>query len=357
MTVLVFPSCLDGNDAFIEEARRHGRRLIGASSLDSDPQAGRFDAWDRLPWLHESTFGGALRELLVRHQVEHVYTAHQPTWHALASDPRLMGGAASLVGIAPIERESARVREAWTAARKAMMEIDRFAGRSSGYSLAFVASLLAQVRGMFGECQQEKIVALCGAMADAPAGDVIEIGSFFGKSAWALDRLAAARAIGPVIVVDPWCSDAALQRESTQEIQVLAGVWDWDTVFAGFLLATAACGAGSRFNYLRLTGDLAARHYHAGEPVRSAEFGETRIGGRIALLHIDGNHDEACVRSDYRVWSPALADGGWLVFDDYQWAHGDGPRKVADETVAALGPRVLRRFVAGSALFAKVGAA
>jgi len=94
--------------------------------------------------------------------------------------------------------------------------------------------------------------------------------------------------------------------------------------------------------------------YDSGSPIRSPEFGETIMDGQIALLHIDGNHDEPAVRQDFDLWSIRLADGGWIVFDDYTWSHGDGPRKVADEAVAVYGPRVLRRFVSGGALFLKI---
>jgi hypothetical protein len=44
------------------------------------------------------------------------------------------------------------------------------------------------------------------------------------------------------------------------------------------------------------------------------------------------------------------------VFDDYNWLHGDGPRKVADRAVREYGARVRRHFLAGGALFVQIDA-
>ena len=46
---------------------------------------------------------------------------------------------------------------------------------------------------------------------------------------------------------------------------------------------------------------------------------------RIAVIHIDGNHDHDCCRRDCELWLTRLAPQVWLILDDYLWAHGDGP--------------------------------
>ena len=73
--------------------------------------------------------------------------------------------------------------------------------------------------------------------------------------------------------------------------------------------------------------------------------------GAISVLHLDGNHDEAAVAQDFKQWGSLVVPGGWVIFDDYNWPHGDGPRKVADRAIAEYGDRVSRRFVAGGAMF------
>jgi hypothetical protein len=55
------------------------------------------------------------------------------------------------------------------------------------------------------------------------------------------------------------------------------------------------------------------------------------VCGRIALLHIDGNHRYDQVVQDIQTWAPYLMPGGWLLLDDYVWSFGDGPQMAGDE--------------------------
>jgi hypothetical protein len=100
-----------------------------------------------------------------------------------------------------------------------------------------------------------------------------------------------------------------------------------------------------------MTSAQANEHYRAVDSVTSPEFGEMSLAGAIAVLHLDGNHDEAAVAEDFALWGPLVKPGGWIIFDDYHWPHGDGPRKVADRAIAEYGLRVTRHFVAGGAMF------
>lgn len=108
------------------------------------------------------------------------------------------------------------------------------------------------------------------------------------------------------------------------------------------------------FNYMRNTSADAHARYSAKPEVTTSEFGTTTFVGSIAVLHIDGNHDEAAVAEDFGLWSRNLAPGAWIVFDDYNWPHGDGPRKVADRAIFEFGARVRRHFLAGGALFMQI---
>jgi hypothetical protein len=146
----------------------------------------------------------------------------------------------------------------------------------------------------------------------------------------------------------------SVQTDAPTHIQEASGGWDWEVVYQGFLVAMLGC-ATAPFNYLRMTSAEAYTLYVRSQTVRSAEFGETPISGSIAVLHIDGNHDEAAVAEDFGLWSPLVAPGGWIIFDDYHWPHGDGPRNVADRAIAAYGPRVRRHFVGGGAMFVNLG--
>jgi hypothetical protein len=71
-------------------------------------------------------------------------------------------------------------------------------------------------------------------------------------------------------------------------------------------------------------------------------------------LHIDGNHALAAVRRDVAAWMPCVRAGGWIVFDDYCWPFGDGPKTAADEFLTESHVRVANAFVAGGALFVQL---
>jgi hypothetical protein len=145
-----------------------------------------------------------------------------------------------------------------------------------------------------------------------------------------------------------------VQTDAPTHIQEASGGWDWDVVYQGFLVAMLSC-ASAPFNYLRMTSADAHAHYAKTRRVTSPEFGDTTMAGSIAVLHLDGNHDESAVAEDFALWSPHVVPGGWIIFDDYNWPHGDGPRKVADRAIAAYGPRVRRHFIGGGAMFVQLG--
>lgn len=354
MTILVFPSCIEAALPMIEEAHRHGRQVIGASSVQPDPYADRFDAWTFLPYLQDPGFAEALRRVLAQRDVTQIWTAHAPTFHFLSLHRHILPPGVELMQPSPYARQSAVVHKAWDGLEQRQAEIARFAGKPSPYTPAFVVSLLHQAAALYGECREDKALALCGAMADAPRGDIVEIGTFFGKSIYLLNRLAAWHQSGTTLAVDPWSMEISVQKDSPAEIQSLSEVWNWQDVFRGFLMTTAAAAAGSDFNYLRLPSEQAWARYDGARSITSDEFGTTPVAGNIALLHIDGNHDESVVNQDYTLWSQRLADGGWIVFDDYEWSHGQGPRRVADRVRAQAAHRVRREFVGGGALFLKI---
>ena len=113
----------------------------------------------------------------------------------------------------------------------------------------------------------------------------------------------------------------------------------------------AGVAAPGKFNYLRTTSTDAGARYRAARDITSAEFGTTRYAGKVSFIHIDGNHDYACVKADYETWRPLMLPGGWIILDDYVWQHGDGPRRLGDEVLQAERDHFQRAFVAGKALF------
>jgi len=61
------------------------------------------------------------------------------------------------------------------------------------------------------------------------------------------------------------------------------------------------------------------------------------------------------VKQDCELWLSLLVEDGWLILDDYLWAHGDGPHRVGNELLERRWADIERTFVCGKALFIKFG--
>ncbi|SEI18972.1 class I SAM-dependent methyltransferase [Tardiphaga sp. OK245] len=353
MNVLIFPSSVDESVRLAADARRSGDVVIGSSSLAVDPNAAFFDRWEHLPYLGEQDFLTKLCELIEREGIQEIATPHSPTYLALEQSlPRILPGV-SLRGTSPYGAQMERVSRANAEGARCALIVDGIADKENSIPVGLLSAILAQADQIHGECTKEKLLAICGIFSDSPRGDVIEIGSLFGKSAYVLNRLATHFGVGATLAVDPWDMETSVQKDSSVLIQQYTRVWDWNRIFDGFLLTMQACCCGD-FNYIRASSMSAYGQYDGGAVVVSEQFGRTELAGSIAILHIDGNHDESAVRLDFDLWAQKLAPGGWIIFDDYEWTHGDGPKVVADEVVGKYAGFVERKFVAGGALFVKM---
>ncbi len=185
-------------------------------------------------------------------------------------------------------------------------------------------------------------------MPTAPKGDVVEIGSLYGKSSYVLNVVAAYCGVGATLCIDPWALDTSVQHDarSTSRKHPADGI------------GTSSIPASRRHARLRCSAVqlsesyVGARkaEYQSATSVTSREFGPTDVAGSIAVLHLDGTTMNRCC-GGFRVMGPLRAALGWIIFDDYNWPHGDGPRKVADRVIAEYGPRIERSFIAGGAMF------
>ena len=215
------------------------------------------------------------------------------------------------------------------------------------------AGLLRWVEAIPGMCDADKIAATVQAMRHTPPGDVVEIGSWWGRSAALLAFLARRWEVGPVLCVDPWTADALPQ--GVPVLDRASASMDVNEALRIFEINLAPVADG-RVNYLRARSTEGAALYRAGLEVSTEAFGVTRYGGAIAFLHIDGNHALERVQEDARAWTPFVRPGGWIVFDDYVWAFGDGPRQVGDAFLAHERDKIATAFVMGTALFVQLRA-
>jgi glycosyltransferase involved in cell wall biosynthesis/predicted O-methyltransferase YrrM len=139
-------------------------------------------------------------------------------------------------------------------------------------------------------------------------GEIVEIGSCFGRSTIYLAEGARHADRGSVWAVDPHTGDIAwdLGRVSTYEV---------------FLRNLRKFGVESRVKPLKMTSKEAAQAWN-GNPIR--------------ILFIDGWHSYEAVTEDILLWFPHVLPGGLIIFDDYSNPEFPGVRQAVDEQMRKL---------------------
>jgi len=353
-SVLVFPAGMPGCIQWARQSSNRGWRVVGASSLVHDPARGNYPEWAFLPWIRDAEFAPALARCVNEHGIDGVYTAHPVVWPVLRELLPQIDGGIQLESAQPWSDELAEYREYRTVAGRLVEAPLPVAARGDLRPVLpamLAAGLVRQFQLIPGQCDYPKLEALMAISRRMPRGDVVEIGSLFGRSAVVLAFLSRHYGIGNVLCVDPWQADGLRQGDPE-----LDKVWEdlpVGEVFDAFRMNLAPFEGG--VNYLRAPSANAAARYARERTITTTDFGTTRTTGQIALLHIDGNHAADCVRCDVALWSGYVMPHGWIVFDDYCWPFGDGPRRVADHFHSRLRDETSCAFVAGGALFLQAG--
>jgi len=351
---LIFPSCVPGAEAYARAARQRGEYVVAASSLAYDLTSSKFEAWFRLPSVYASDFLQELDNAVAKFDIARIYcpvSAAHVALKRLAHEGKLP---IPVVGEMPTERHAREHRNLMDCAAAYHRFIqDASEGRTS-LSVLEVAGVLRHSLRIFGESDEAKIAAMMAIFADAPHGDIIEIGVLAGRTACVLGMMAERHGTGAVLVIDPWSAVEAPQQESTDDVQAAVATWDPAILFESFILALLPIATYGRFSYLAAPSREAHRVWSECNAVETPFFGTVRYSGTIAVLHIDGNHDFVRVSEDCALWLPHLIPGGWLILDDYFSFHCDGPRRVGDALLREQAGHVERVFVCGKALFIKL---
>lgn len=154
---------------------------------------------------------------------------------------------------------------------------------------------------------------------------VVELGVNLGKS-----LIAMAQTAELVYGIDLW--DMRLPEGNADSWRESRGFIK-SSVFREFLLRVSQAGVTSRVRWIK--GD-------------THEIGKA-WSQPIGLLHIDAAHDRVSVLQDYRLWSPFVAQNGFLCMDD-----AAAPEKVGSVIEDVVKPSGLWKdyeYVSGGRLF------
>jgi hypothetical protein len=350
---LVFPAAHPDGREYLEVSRERDERVVAASSVWDAELAAEAGELAILPYVDDPEFPARFMALVKQHNVVRVYApvAAAYSWlQRFIAEQRLP---LRLIGSSPIKREMERFDRLMSKVASYRQFIDDCAGGKSDLSDLEIAAVFRMSGHIYGESNEQKIAAMMAIFASAPKGDVVEVGSLVGKSASVLALLSRRYRVGNVLAIDPWQAAAATQHDSPETVRVgLVNEWRWDVPPQDFAINTFPIGFGS-FNYLRQESVRGCEILQRDKSVQSPAFGRVDYEGRIAVMHIDGNHDYAQVKLDCESWLPLLDRNGWLILDDYVWVHGDGPRRVGDALLAQHSADIACAFECGKALFIK----
>lgn len=352
---LVFPATHPDGRIYIAEALEREETVIAATSEHNSELSDEIAGMVYLPYVYESNFHDFFLSFVAKQNVTRIYApvAAVHSWLSrFIVDNKL---SIRLIGESPIKREMGRFNRLMQKVTNYRSFIDECADGVCDLSNIEIASVFRMTGNIYGESNDQKIAAMMAIFSSAPKGDVIEIGSLVGKSASVLALMARRYKVGNVLAIDPWQKGAATQNDSPDNVKVhMVGEWDYEILPQNFSINIMPVGLG-HFNFLRMESEKGFHTYQKNPHVTTDIFGTTSYTGSISVIHIDGNHDFDKVNLDCKLWLPLLDVHGWLILDDYIWAHGDGPYHVGNTLLSTRTAEIERSFVCGKALFIKFG--
>ena len=348
--LLILPAGYGDGPEVAAHAAMRGMTVIGASSVKGDPAAADFDVFVELPHVTDPAFDDRLAETIAANGVGQVHASHFALWHHLKTAlPRIAPGVSLSLGRSNFDlQDEYGALLKWVADAPSIAELAASPATRAAPNAAETAGYLRAAMAIPGESYETKLLALMEAARRAPAGDVVEIGCLFGRTAALLAMMSARYDLGNVLCVDPWSLQST--EQGNEDLKAAARGFDWAT-FRRIFEVNVAPFAQGRLNYIHALSTEGAKVYAARREIETETFGRTVYEGAIGLLHIDGNHEYEHVLADVRDWVPRVKPGGWLVFDDYEWDWGDGPQRVADDFLRDEVARIRLSFVRGGAMF------
>lgn len=353
---LVFPAVGQAATDYVQRAAARGEAIVCAALPGAADEFALGHEVLPLPSIYAPDFAAAFLRLHASVAPTRIFSPVAAVYRFLRKFIAEHGLGITLVGDSPIAEEMQKHYALMARTRRLLPLIDACAEPSVAAGVTDVAGILKATSTIYGESNDEKLAAMIGIFANAGKGDVIEVGSLMGRSAFVLLSMALRHDIGPVLTIDPWRASEAVQADSPAEFQEMVGDWDFEVLREGFFVNTAPLVVRSHA-HLRMTSADAFAIYDSPQTLLSPWGDAFQPVRGISVIHIDGNHDYSAVHTDCRLWLPKLLPGAWLVLDDYIWAHGDGPYRVGNQLLARQADRIERTFVCGKALFIRWNAA
>lgn len=350
---LVFPAVGQAALEYVKAAKKTGGLVICAASVVDEEMAAEVEELFRLPSIHDVDFESAFCALASKHNVSCLLCPVSTVYAFMSRFLPAHNLEIELIGQSPVERQIEQIRELRARAGHLMPLVRLCADGAPTLSLLEVAGVLRQAGLIYGESNDAKLAAMMGIFARAPVGDVVEIGSLMGRSAFVLLYLARRFGIGPLLTVDPWEAAECIQKESPDSLQFVTDEWDYEVLREGFMTNMMPFQRGDHAHF-RQPSNMAFASYLGDKGILSLTDGPVTFSRKIAVMHIDGNHDYSSVKMDCTLWLERMLPGAWLILDDYIWSHGDGPYRAGNELLQHQSDRIESAFVCGKALFAKL---
>lgn len=349
--ILIFPSCIPEALHYYQKASERGDEVLAASSVVGDETAKNYNNWILFPTIYEADFIEVFIDTIKKNNIDTIFCFHTSIYIFIDTLIKKLNLSLKIDGSSPAYEQKKRINYLVMQSALWANVIDTIRpGSDLALSKHDLCTLIKNTESIYGESNSIKLAALTAVSVDLPAGDIVEIGSLCGKTAFLLTFLAKRFAIGGVVCIDPWSQADSLQEESGSLVRLLSSEWDWNLVFQDFCINMLPIGCNS-MAYIRSTSNQALEIYEDNRNLFTAEFGHISTAGSISLLHIDGNHDFMAVNNDCIGWGSKVIPGGWIIVDDYVWAHGNGPRRAGDALLERQKNRIQRAFVVGKALF------
>lgn len=349
--ILIFPAGMPRALDYLQKCLRDGVAVIGASSLNYDPAREKYPAWLHLPYVTAPEFNDVLKQAILDFNISGVYTSNIIVWdHLNQALPNLVLDV-PLVNSSPIDEALIGYR---TAQRHARFLLENSLPLACGLppkpqlTELELATLYHHADLIPGMCGNEKFHALCEIFRYAVVGDVVEIGSWWGRSAFILAMLARCYGVGRLLCVDPWTNEHLVQN--TEMVDSRSAQVDASEALTVFEINLSPYNC-NHINYLRMASVDGATYYNNRRLISTEAFGHTEYTGQISILHIDGNHTYEDAKADVKSWEKFMVGGGWIIIDDYLWPYGDGPQRVGNEFLADNFDKIDTSFVMGGALF------